>query len=859
MDKVKYIFVLFLLLMALLPADISARSLLEAREYDDIIPEIMLGPPCIAYVVHDVGRIHMVLSNSGIIGLAPNGVFGPDYEEFGITYNAGWEQNLLYEAGLWVGGVIGRDTLVSTPNGLHYQEAVREFWPLPCPWGDIIYRSNVDPRAPEYDSSVSQQDFISVYTDTISDVGLTGYDSFSGRLHRPLRVKVTQKSYAWAYDYAEDLIIIDYEIGNIENRTINDVYLGFYVDNDIGKTNSNYYMYDDVCGYKKIFASKYIPGLIDTLNLVWAADNDGDPDPISGEYSGFRSPTYAIATKVLRTPTDKSDFTFNWWISSWDPNTDWGPRRSKPGGVRRFDGRLGTPVGDEAKYHIMSSGEFDYNQAETYRHHDGWLAPPSNAYSVSSGANINFLLSFGPFTMGPGEILPLTLAFVVGEDFHPGRNFDDLQLNSVWAEWIFDNPGVDTDGDGYRGESYTFCMNPKIARIDTIIVGPTDTAFDTTMSCTWSDTLWYAGDGVPDFVGARPPSSPDARLTPRISGPNEGEITILWNGQISETMADQFSQVVDFEGYRVYFSHSGLVGSYTMLSSYDVENYDRYEYYSRYIGKTLVESWEIKERPYDTTILKQMYGEDFDPTPYYDEDHLFLFYNNRTGKYERYYFGNHDWNQSDLSDTMGIHKAYPLQKYPSTMNLDTAQMFYPNEVTPEGKLKYFEYKYALRNLMPSVPYFVSVTAFDHGFPQRGIKPLETRPSDSSITLREFAQDPTSEVKRRGLDVIVYPNPYRIDGNYRDYYEGWEEPDRYTERTRALHFTNLPNVCTITIFSLDGDLIQTIEHNYPEDAPGSMHDIWNLISRNEMMIVSGIYLYSVESEWGNQIGKFVIIY
>ncbi len=106
---------------------------------------------------------------------------------------------------------------------------------------------------------------------------------------------------------------------------------------------------------------------------------------------------------------------------------------------------------------------------------------------------------------------------------------------------------------------------------------------------------------------------------------------------------------------------------------------------------------------------------------------------------------------------------------------------------------------------------------------------------------------------------MYPNPYRIDGDYRDYYEGWEEPDMTSERTRALHFSNLPHKCKISIYSIDGDLINEINHDFEEGAPGSMHDQWDLISRNEMLITSGIYYFVVESEWGNQIGKFVVIY
>ncbi|RKX24265.1 MAG: hypothetical protein DRP46_13500, partial [Candidatus Zixiibacteriota bacterium] len=62
-----------------------------------------------------------------------------------------------------------------------------------------------------------------------------------------------------------------------------------------------------------------------------------------------------------------------------------------------------------------------------------------------------------------------------------------------------------------------------------------------------------------------------------------------------------------------------------------------------------------------------------------------------------------------------------------------------------------------------------------------------------------------------------------------------------------------------IFSIDGDLIDTIEHDFPEDSPGSMHETWDMISRNEMAITSGIYYFSVESDQGSQLGKFVVIY
>jgi hypothetical protein len=60
---------------------------------------------------------------------------------------------------------------------------------------------------------------------------------------------------------------------------------------------------------------------------------------------------------------------------------------------------------------------------------------------------------------------------------------------------------------------------------------------------------------------------------------------------------------------------------------------------------------------------------------------------------------------------------------------------------------------------------------------------------------------------------------------------------------------------IRIFTLSGDLIQEAQH---DGAQGNGTYFWNLISRNGQNVVSGIYLYVVES--GKELcrGRFVII-
>jgi heme/copper-type cytochrome/quinol oxidase subunit 2 len=78
---------------------------------------------------------------------------------------------------------------------------------------------------------VSEEDFIAVYTDTVTVSGL------APATHRPMGVEVTQKSYGWSYSYAQDFVLFDFEIKNIgvpgrEPRPLDDVWLGVYIDGD---------------------------------------------------------------------------------------------------------------------------------------------------------------------------------------------------------------------------------------------------------------------------------------------------------------------------------------------------------------------------------------------------------------------------------------------------------------------------------------------------------------------------------------------------------------------------------------------------------------------------------------------------
>jgi hypothetical protein len=140
-----------------------------------------------------------------------------------------------------------------------------------------------------------------------------------------------------------------------------------------------------------------------------------------------------------------------------------------------------------------------------------------------------------------------------------------------------------------------------------------------------------------------------------------------------------------------------------------------------------------------------------------------------------------------------------------------------------------------------------------GHPQSDLQPLE---SSKLVNATEvWPVDSWDQIKAKGLKVMVYPNPYRVDGQYAD--NKYEPGGIYGKRIR---FVNLPPRCTIRIYTLDGDLVQTIDHEMdPHDLEATTH-WWNLVSRNSQAVVSGIYLFSVEDKDSgeNQVGKFVII-
>ena len=130
--------------------------------------------------------------------------------------------------------------------------------------------------------------------------------------------------------------------------------------------------------------------------------------------------------------------------------------------------------------------------------------------------------------------------------------------------------------------------------------------------------------------------------------------------------------------------------------------------------------------------------------------------------------------------------------------------------------------------------------------------------------KELAKNQLSQIR-------VVPNPYIAA-------EVWEPFNYYSSGRgeREIHFINLPPKCTIRIFNVSGELVDKIEHDsglnnmmeingierLTDGVDSGLNNgtaIWDLLSKDNLEISYGVYLYHVEAPGiGQKTGTFAII-
>ncbi|MDF1544837.1 MAG: hypothetical protein P1R58_07005, partial [bacterium] len=443
---------------------------------------------------HDIGNLVLPVTNRGIIGRLwrwqgdvdgdvdftdSYGVdcFTGDRVYFSSEFPKGSNLTNLWLAAYWFGGIVMEDTLVSTGTVIGYaaESDGIELHPTEM-LSEVRSTLNGDRMA------ISEQDALFSFADTTLGVS---WDYFHSRVHKPLGIEVLQKSYTWSYSFAEDAVFFDMTITNIGHNHIQDIYSGLYL---FPENNSRFgpNISPNIVGRLYEYNITRQCGFADTLDLIWTSNVDGLPH--EGEYVdqvvwegsvGYKSNRHVGALMFLQPPPGNRR-SFNWWSGEF---TDFGPRHK----ANLFDfqtGGIGIPFGDRNRYHVLSNGEIDYDQVFTASiesinplwHYPGQAV---GKYYSTGATTLLYVLSQGSIDLRPGESFTFSFAYVMGENLHndptnaernlpdnplkyyENLDFSDLAKNAMWAKWIYDNPGYDTDGDGYAGK-FRVCVHDSV-------------------------------------------------------------------------------------------------------------------------------------------------------------------------------------------------------------------------------------------------------------------------------------------------------------------------------------------------------------------------------------------------------------
>ncbi len=97
---------------------------------------------------------------------------------------------------------------------------------------------------------------------------------------------------------------------------------------------------------------------------------------------------------------------------------------------------------------------------------------------------------------------------------------------------------------------------------------------------------------------------------------------------------------------------------------------------------------------------------------------------------------------------------------------------------------------------------------------------------------------------------VVPNPYLGSASF--------EPERFAisgRGERRIEFRGLPVRCTIRIFNVKGELVQTLHH----DGGTEGMTPWNLRTKDNLDVAPGLYIFHVDGgDLGTSVGKFAVL-
>jgi hypothetical protein len=852
-------------------------------------------------IVHTAGRLRLQVTNIGEVG---NSEYGSLTSVLGAEWPAGAGEEYLYAAGLWVGALdasgiphvtaaTGRSREFSpelapdnacAPLPLDRIADVREAYEG-IPGGTRVISSSVDPDddgdgaidedflngkdddrdgfCDEDYAAIGQQTLACEYFDTIPQIRQQQPE------HVPLGLQVRQTSYAWATPGQNDFVGMDYEIKNISGRSLRNVMVGIYADMDCGSHAIDRFWDDDQVGLiNRVVEYQGAAGETVRRAIQMGYTHDNPDDPGRPEQNQFGDVPGYFGCMFLNHTTDPSGRTAPRSVGITAFKFFSGEASFAAGGDPQNDGQPGSPfdaggVGFEPR----SSRPLDYR----------------------------LLMTTGPFSVLPPEsTLTVSVGWVMGNGLGTGNTIGaggTLIENAIAAQQVFDGLYTDLDGDLYTGQ----CGKETCLRSETGVTF----LYQVPESSVCRVRFWNEIPPGPAYVGLLPwqpqvpcelqqggkfvcldrPATPggvpgthcasedvqDVAVgsacvyvdldcdgntgaegrehpvhwvaasplpVPRYAGldgngevrdfleiyrtrrdsmsvsawffPGDRKVTLKWNNFAELVRDAQKGNLKEFAGYRIYKAYGWEHPLGTNGPGRDLW---------AFLGE-----WRVDPRGSPARPLAEL----IDPT-------------------------------APVVRTSGVQV---------TWDPETRSVMRDSSTTETDTLfAVGRYSFVDRNVLNGFPYFYSIVPIS-------IYPGATPELDLLLTSEPTAENgqvvyPRGDAVASQERVIVVPNPYRGRAE-------WDlVPQDSDPSGTKVTFLNLPRTRgTIRIYSLAGDLVRSLPFDgrppadlqYGRDpvSTGAGSIAWNLVSRNGQRIVSGIYLYSVESQLGRKVGRFVVI-
>ncbi len=364
---------------------------------------------------HSIGGVEMTVTSLGNFGGVNMSILsdpetGRTLKAF--TFPKGSRHSYLWGAGLWIGGIINGDTLVSLGISDSYYGTGHY---LPVDSGGSVTLIG----------GLGDKQFRAEYDDNFPSPAWQEPD------FRKLRsIHVAETSRSWTYPPNDNFIIVELIITNIGESPIADAFVGLYVDGDVAdRTNALGYS-DDMAGF------------IRNEGIAYIMDNDGDPG--NNQTWVDSSILGAIGIGLVYSDPPAVDTSFNWW-NRIAPN--YGPQYlGHPPQNPHYmaDSGLGNPINANDRYYLLSNGEIDYDQmyAAVMNADSGWLPAGTNGPAMAMGFDTRFVIGYGPYQLAPGDSVHIVLAFTAGRNIHQNPRdyrdfFDDQNPGAYYSKLDF--------------------------------------------------------------------------------------------------------------------------------------------------------------------------------------------------------------------------------------------------------------------------------------------------------------------------------------------------------------------------------------------------------------------------------------